>query len=638
MRYLTTFRFQTKIVFGISAIVVFLTLITGPLVAHMASEALVAESRKRGQALAEGLAMRAVEPMLAADPLRLKNMVDELVGLGDEVLYTFILDTGGRVVAHTYSTGFPTDLVAANHPGDDGSAHIQLLDSEGMFIDDFAVGIEVAGTRFGTARIGLSRQRIQQEVSHLLLTFTWVAAAALALAIALSVFFARRVTRRLAMLRMHAEEIVKGSLDHQAGPRLTRNCWEIMQCEQDQCPAFNDHRRRCWYMAGTMCPTCDNSQYPDKRESCTDCPVYLENVGDEIQDLAETFDVMALTLGKHIEELKEAERVLSDQRGLLRTVLDATPDLVSLMDTRMVYQTANKAFFDFVGVPDGDIQGKTDFDLFPEPVAEQRHLQGRDILEADVPFDMELCLTSEGRERWYHVISIPVRDAKGVVTGLLRTDRDITNLKQYQSQLIQAQKMESLGELAGGVAHEINTPLGVILGYSQLLQDDMEPGSQGLEDLKTIEKQAQVCKKIVADLLGFSRHQETTKREMCFNNSVMEAVKLVQHTFNMNHAAIKARLDDRMPIIYGDPDKLKQVWINLLNNARDAVGQGGTVLVQTKLDTPAQKVTLWIADNGPGIPAEDLTRIFDPFFTTKPVGEGTGLGLSVSFGIVEDHG
>jgi signal transduction histidine kinase len=125
---------------------------------------------------------------------------------------------------------------------------------------------------------------------------------------------------------------------------------------------------------------------------------------------------------------------------------------------------------------------------------------------------------------------------------------------------------------------------------------------------------------------------------MCFNNSVLEVVSLVQHAFSLDKVAIVTDMDDRMPIIYGDPDKLKQVWINLLNNARDAVGQGGTVLVQTKLDTPAQKVTLWIADNGPGIPAEDLTRIFDPFFTTKPVGEGTGLGLSVSFGIVEDHG
>jgi signal transduction histidine kinase len=125
---------------------------------------------------------------------------------------------------------------------------------------------------------------------------------------------------------------------------------------------------------------------------------------------------------------------------------------------------------------------------------------------------------------------------------------------------------------------------------------------------------------------------------MCFNNSVMEAVSLVRHTFAMDKVEIEERLDDRMPIIYGDPEKLKQVWINLLNNARDAMPQGGRIVVKTVLDTPAQKVTLWLADTGTGIDEDELRQIFDPFFTTKPVGKGTGLGLSVSFGIIEDHG
>lgn len=637
MRYLTGFRFRTKITLGIAAIVVLLAVMLAPLAAHMSSEALVEESRKRGVAMAEGLAARAVDPLLAADPLRLKNMVDEATALGDEVTYAFILSADGTVAAHSYPTGFPVELIDVNSPSA-GGLNIRLLDTGTRLIDDFAAPVRVGASSIGVARVGISRHRIAGEVNQLVWTVAWFALGALVLAMGMATVFAGRVTRRLGVLREHAEEIVKGHLDLQAGPKLTRNCWEIMQCNQRQCPAFGDSRRRCWYMAGTMCPTCDNGSYPDKRESCGNCPVYLENVGDEIQDLAETFDVMAVTLNRHIEELKNAESVLTEQRSLLRTVLDATPDHVSLLDTRMVYQAANKAFAEFVGKTPGEIQGATDFNLFDEEQAEKRHLEGRDILESGMPLDTEMRVGQGDGQRWFHVVSIPVRDREGTITGLLRTDRDITRLKRVQSQLVQVQKMESLGELAGGVAHEVNTPLGVILGYAQLLLDDVEPGSQMHEDLGIIEKQTKACKKIVSDLLGFSRQQESAKREMCFNNSVMEVVRLVQHSFLLNRVTVTTRLDDRMPIIYGDPDKLKQVWINLLNNARDAVAEGGSVLIKTLLDTPQRKVTLWVADTGPGISPDELDRIFDPFYTTKAVGSGTGLGLSVSFGIIEDHG
>ena len=229
-------------------------------------------------------------------------------------------------------------------------------------------------------------------------------------------------------------------------------------------------------------------------------------------------------------------------------------------------------------------------------------------------------------------------DNEGRITGVLRTARDVTELKTTQEQLIQAQKMESLGKLAGGVAHEINTPLGVILGYAQLLQEDAPADSQILADLRTIEKQTKVCKKIVADLLGFSRRGAGTRVDLCANNTTLESISLVRHTFELDKVRIYTDLDERMPIIHGDPERLKQVWINLLGNAHDAMRGGGAIKVRTRLDAPAQKLRLWVADTGAGIGPEDLSRIFDPFFTTKPVGQGTGLGLAVSFGIIEDHG
>ncbi|EGB14515.1 multi-sensor signal transduction histidine kinase [Pseudodesulfovibrio mercurii] len=639
MRFFPRLRFRTKLNLGMSAILVGMAVLLLPLVGSMSASSLVEESKKRGSALAEGLSVRAVDPMLARDFLRLKNMVDEQSTVED-VIYAFVQDKSGYVMVHTFQKGFPVDLIDANKVATGKSLNIQLLADGSRRIYDFAAPVLVSDGRLGTVRIGLSQSRIQMAVQRQLTLMAGLFAGALFLATSLGTVFARRVTARLALLRSHAEDMLTGNLDTISGPTWGVHCWEKQQCNTPQCPAYGETRRRCWYIAGTMCPDCNNEgNFQCRLQSCRHCPVYRENAGDEIQDLAETFDVMAMTLKSHIGELRDAERNLRDQQRLTRTILDVSPDRVSLVDATMRYRGCNKSFAESVGMSLAEIEGKTDFDLFPEAEAEKRHMAARDILQSGRRLDTQLMVETGGGEHWFHVVCVPVFNDEGRIDGLLRTDRDISDIKRYENQLIQAQKMESLGLLAGGVAHEINTPLGIILGYAQLLQEDVEAGSQIHQDLAIIEKQTQVCKKIVADLLGFSRQTQSAKREMCFNNSVMEAVSLVRHTLELDKVEIVTQLDDRYPIIYGDPEKLKQVWINLLTNSRDAMGgQGGTILIRTRLDTPGGIVSLWVADNGSGIAEEALKKIFDPFFSTKAVDKGTGLGLSVSFGIIEDHG
>jgi PAS domain S-box-containing protein len=639
MRIFPRLKFRTKLNLGMSAILVGMAVLLLPLVGTMSANSLVQESKKRGSSLAEGLSVRAVDPMLARDFLRLKNMVDEQSTVED-VIYAFIQDKNGYVLVHTFQKGFPVDLIDANKTTASESLHIQLLADGSRRIYDFAAPVLVSDGRLGTVRIGLSQARIQMAVQRQLTLMAGLFTGALILATSLGTVFARRVTARLGRLRSHAEEMLTGNLDITSGPTWGIHCWEKQECGTTQCPAYGETRRRCWYIAGTMCPDCNNEgNFQCRLESCRRCVVYRENAGDEIQDLAETFDVMALSLKSHIEELRDAERNLRDQQRLTRTILDVSPDRVSLVDATMRYRGCNKSFAESVGMSLAEIEGKTDFDLFPEAEAEKRHMAARDILQSGRRLDTQLMVETGGGEHWFHVVCVPVFNDEGRIDGLLRTDRDISDIKRYENQLIQAQKMESLGLLAGGVAHEINTPLGIILGYAQLLQEDVEADSQMHQDLAIIEKQTQVCKKIVADLLGFSRQTQSAKREMCFNNSVMEAVSLVRHTLELDKVEIITQLDDRYPIIYGDPEKLKQVWINLLTNARDAMaGQGGTILIRTRLDTPVGIVSLWVADNGSGIAEDGLKKIFDPFYSTKAVDKGTGLGLSVSFGIIEDHG
>lgn len=637
MRLLSAMRFRTKIIVGSSGIIVFIALLLAGTISRMATQALINENKKRGTVLAETLSVRVADSMLAEDLLRLKNMVDELSQLED-IEYAFIINNDGDIIVHSFNIGFPKQLRNVNKAPKSGVS-IKLLDAGKQRIYDFAAPVEIAGQLFGTVRVGLSRTKIQTVVNKLLWTIVTISCAALLLAVFSSTIFARRVTYRLGRLREYAEEVVKGNLELQTGPSLVRNCWEIMDCNLKHCPAYGDERRRCWYLAGTLCPECEEGTLEEKSESCKRCIVYKINKGDEIQDLAETFDVMALTLKAHLEELKDAEKVLIRQQQLMSTILDVTPDFVCLFNENMEYLAVNKAYADFLGISQLDIVGKSDLDVFfPRDRANEMFEENKNVLLSGETMHREMHFKKDGREYWLHIVKVPVFDREGKIIGLLRTARNITKIKQYQEQLIQAQKMESLGKLAGGVAHEINTPLGVILGYAQLLQEDVDNESQVSNDLKTIEKQAKVCRKIVADLLGFSRQTFSSKRDICFNNTIMEASSLVRHTFSLDKVEIVVDLDDRLPVIRADPEKLKQVWINLFNNARDAMPKGGIIYVKARLDSPNQLVKVWVADTGSGIEDEDLKRIFDPFFSTKAVGQGTGLGLSVSFGIIEDHG
>jgi len=635
-------RFQTKIMLGLVLIVAAVALMTAIPVSRMASRAIIAESRTRGLVLAENLSLRLADALLTRDLLRMKTMIDELKGVGEDIVYAFVQDGAGNVLAHTFQKGFPVDLLEANAPGgpEGKSAHVQLLDAGSEYIYDFAVPVALDDKRLGTARLGLSRAHAEAEVRRLLVAFAGLSVAALAAALALSAVFARRVTRRINLLKEYAQEVVAGNLDIETAATLEKNCWELMDCGRRQCPAYGKPRHRCWHMQGTLCPDCAPAD-SQGRKSCARCPVFRQNAGDEIQDLAETFGIMAMTLKGQIGELEEAGQILGRQRQLLRTILDATPDLVCLLDENHVYLAVNRGFAAFLGRPEKDIVGKSEAGLFPEEEAAGRMAANRAILDSARALQAEVRRKTPDGERWFHEVGVPVRDAAGRAVAVLKTARDVTEVKSIEAQLLQSQKMESLGKLAGGVAHEINTPLGIILGYAQLLQDDV-PEGQVREDLQIIERQAKVCRKIVSDLLGFSRQHESSLGRMDLNASVREVASLVRHTFSLEKVAIDLDLDQGLPQLVGDREKLGQVWMNLLNNARDAMPGGGTIRIRSRrrpaeADGPeAGWLELCVADSGQGISPEHLGKIFDPFFSTK--GTGTGRGLSVSFGIVQNHG
>jgi signal transduction histidine kinase len=211
-------------------------------------------------------------------------------------------------------------------------------------------------------------------------------------------------------------------------------------------------------------------------------------------------------------------------------------------------------------------------------------------------------------------------------------------LARSEKQIAQADKLASIGQLSSGIAHEINNPLGIILGYTQLLSRNEEPGSQKFEDLKIIEKQVKACKAIVEDLLNFARRSKPRQNRVRVNDLIDDVLNFIQRRSGLDALSIIKDFDQNAPAMIIDGEKIKQVLINLLMNAQHATANKGTIIIATSFEAKGDQLKIRIKDDGYGIEKENLSRIFDPFFTTKPTGEGTGLGLAVSYGIIKSHG
>jgi len=213
---------------------------------------------------------------------------------------------------------------------------------------------------------------------------------------------------------------------------------------------------------------------------------------------------------------------------------------------------------------------------------------------------------------------------------------DVTEREQLERRLVQADKLSSLGLLAAGVAHEVNTPLAVISTYAQMLAKQCWGDEQKSRLLEKIARQTFRASEIVNSLLNFSRVSPTAFDEVNLNRVIQETLGLVEH--QMTESAIRVQLDleEQLPAVRANVGRLQQVFLNLFLNARDAMESGGTLNIVSRGEGDAVRVE--VTDTGHGIPAESLPRIFDPFFTTKAGRKGTGLGLSVTYGIVREHG
>jgi two-component system NtrC family sensor kinase len=229
-----------------------------------------------------------------------------------------------------------------------------------------------------------------------------------------------------------------------------------------------------------------------------------------------------------------------------------------------------------------------------------------------------------------------MRNPGGEVNSLVAVMTDITDVATLQAKLVHTEKMAAVGQLVSGVAHEVNNPLTAILGFADLLMENPELNDQVRDDLQVIIQESQRTREIVQNLLSFARQTPPEKHRVNVNHVLRRTISLRSYDLGSHGIELIEEFDSDLPEILGDAHQLQQVFLNILNNAYDAVGETerrGRIVVTTQHD--AGLVEILFRDNGTGIRQPE--RIFDPFFTTKEVGKGTGLGLSICYGIVREH-
>ena len=366
--------------------------------------------------------------------------------------------------------------------------------------------------------------------------------------------------------------------------------------------------------------------------------IYQQILRDK-QALQSTRDEL-IYLNQNLEDLvaeRTEELALSEHK--YRRIFEVSKDMILVTTRNGSIIDMNPAGYQMLGYDTnaGDLTGqpmktflseRSDWDRLREMINEHGYVSSTEIVLQHKDVRHIRSLVSGSLDRG-------PSDREDTIHFLIK---DIEQRQLVEEQIAQADKLASIGQLSAGIAHEINNPLGIILGYTQLLIRNESAESEKHQDLKTIEKHVRNCKTILEDLLNFARTSAPKEDLIRIDTAIEDVLKFVQQHADLDRIDIQKDFDRSVPPMMLDEKKIKQVFMNLIINASHALSPTGKLSLSSRLTSDGRQVIVKVRDNGHGIEKKNMSRIFDPFFTTKTTGEGTGLGLSVSYGIIKNHG
>lgn len=367
---------------------------------------------------------------------------------------------------------------------------------------------------------------------------------------------------------------------------------------------------------------------PPKELEALDAPA--SHAGDE-------FDQVKLAFQDAAADLKSAHDELTASETKYRQLFEASRDPILIWDVTGRILDINAAGLHLLGFKDryGARQNGRALDLFRNPADGRRLLQ---MVDRDgFVKESEIDLVSQQGGRIDALLTVNRTTCENETPCYEVYIRDITLRKRMEKQMARTEKMASIGQLAAGVAHEINNPLSVISCYSNLIEKSGDATDQIREDLEKVKKHTLNCKRIVDSLLNFARVSETHRRAADVHAGLESVLAIIEKQVGKRQIEIQRSYASSLPPVSIDEDKMTQVYMNILLNAVQAIDDQGTVSITTAYDPQSDTVQIAFADTGAGIAAAHIDKIFDPFYTTKKDEEGTGLGLSVSYGIVHEH-
>lgn len=502
----------------------------------------------------------------------------------------------------------------------------------GKDIYHYCMPMNLSGFKWGYLYIGISLDNYEEQLRNTYTGILYLSLLCLLIAAGLSYLFARRLAQPIRKLNYTARQIMQGDMTARADVPQDKEVGELAV-------SFNK-------MADQMIASRNNIQ-----NAYDELEVYRKDLERLVQQRTAELTAANLHLQQELAERVRAENALIESERRYRVIFETAGNANMIVEEDGTLSMINSAFENISGDNKGDVEGKKVWlDYFVSADHEElEHLkvQCEEATEGYLADYETTFMDKKGTEHFVYVTIACIPGTGQIIISLV----DLTDVKKLENQLLQAQKMEAIGKLAGGVAHDFNNILGAITGYASLLKMNIEQENILTDYINPILSSAERAAQLTQGLLAFSRKQIIAPKHVDVNEIISKLGQLLGRLLNED---IELRIScGKEPIIISaDRGQIDQILMNLSTNARDALPAGGIISITTetidfrtdKIDIhnpdqiePGKYAVISVSDNGSGMRKENIEHIFEPFFTTKEVGKGTGLGLSIVYGIIKQH-